>query len=399
MRTDRLLIGILIGVVLGMILGGWAPGFGARLKPLGDLFLNALMMIVIPLIISSMIVGVTGLGDIRELGRMGWQTLVYYLITTSISVVIGITMVNLIKPGVGLSISPPEALKHGEYSIGQLISELVPRNVFKAMVDMRVLPLIVFSLLFGGVLSTIGERGRVVIQLFEGINEALMKLVNLIMYFAPFGVLGLIASRIGNAGGWSGFWPELQRVLSYSMTVLLGLFIHGVIVLPLILKLASRKPAFGFASNMSPALLTAFSTASSSATLPVTMECVEERNGISSKVASFVLPLGATVNMDGTALYEAVAAIFISQLYGVHLSPAQQVVVFLTATLASIGAAGIPQAGLVTMVMVLKAVNLPVEGIGAILAVDWLLDRFRTTVNVWGDSVGSAVIERISGVR
>jgi Na+/H+-dicarboxylate symporter len=399
MRANKLLTGILVGVVLGMILGGWFPEFGTRLKPLGDLFLNALMMIVIPLIISSMIVGITGLGDIRKLGRMGWQTLVYYLVTTSVSVVIGIALVNLIKPGVGMAMGAPEALKPSEYSIGQLISELVPRNLFKAMAEMRVLPLIVFSLLFGGVLSTIGDKGKPVIQLFDGVNEALMKLVHLIMYFAPVGVLGLIASRIGGAGGWSGFWPELQRVMSYSMTVLLGLFIHGAIILPLILRLAGGRRAFGFVSNMAPALLTAFSTASSSATLPVTMECVEEKNRVSSKVASFVLPLGATVNMDGTALYEAVAAVFIAQIYGIHLSPAQQVVVFLTATLASIGAAGIPQAGLVTMVMVLKAVNLPVEGIGAILAVDWLLDRFRTTVNVWGDSIGSAVVERISRVE
>lgn len=392
----RLLSWILGGVVLGALMGGISPASGQKVGFLGEIFLNFLMMLVAPLVMTSMIVGVTNLGDFRKLGRIGWQTLAYYIATTGISVVIGIALVNVIRPGAGLI--PTEArrsVQRGEFSFVQVVVGFVPKNIFEAMVEMKVLPLIVFSLLFGGALSAAGERGRTAVDFFRAVNEALMKLVHLIMYFAPLGVFGLVAARLGKAGGWEEFGPELSRVLSYSLTVLLGLTAHGALVLPLILWTLGGRRVVTYASRMSPALLTAFSTASSSATLPVTIECVVRRNEVSEEVAGFVLPLGATINMDGTALYEAVAAIFIAQAYNIPLSPVQQMVVFLTATLASIGAAGIPQAGLVTMVMVLKAVDLPLEGIAMILTVDWLLDRFRTTVNVWGDSVGSAVLERV----
>jgi len=390
------LLWILGGVVLGAFVGGISPTSGQKVEFLGEIFLNSLMMLVVPLVMTSMIVGVTNLGDFRKLGRMGWQTLTYYVVTTGISVVIGIVLVNLIRPGAGVvPAAPQEAMQRGEFSFVQVIVGFVPKNIFEAMAEMKVLPLIVFSLLFGGALSATGEKGRTAVDLLRGVNEALMKLVHLVMYFAPLGVFGLVAARLGKAGGWDEFGPELGKVLSYSLTVLLGLAVHGAVVLPLILRTIGGGRVTTYTSRMSPALLTAFSTASSSATLPVTIECVTRRNRVSEEVAGFVLPLGATINMDGTALYEAVAAIFIAQVYNIPLSPVQQVVVFITATLASIGAAGIPQAGLVTMVMVLKAVDLPLEGIAMILAVDWLLDRFRTTVNVWGDSVGSAVLERI----
>ena len=270
---------------------------------------------------------------------------------------------------------------------------MIPSNVFKAMVRTDILPLIFFSLLIGGALSMLGDIGRPVIAVISGLNEAVMKLVHWIMYVAPVGIFGLIAGRIGEAKGFAGFWPELVAVGKYSATVVLGLGVHGAIILPILLLLLGRRNPLNYFRGMATALLNAFSTASSSATLPLTMEGVENQNGVSRRTSSFVLPLGATINMDGTALYEAVAVMFIAQVYAINMDPAQQVVVVLTATLAAIGAAGIPEAGLVTMVIVLRAVDLPVEGITLILSIDWLLDRFRTTVNVWGDSIGAGVIE------
>ena len=222
-----------------------------------------------------------------------------------------------------------------------------------------------------------------------------MKIVHLLMLTAPVGIGALIAGRLGDAGGFSGFGPELIRLGKYSATVIIGLSIHGMFVLPLILRFFGQQNVRRYTLNTAPALTTAFSTASSAATIPLTMECVTSGSGVSKRTASFVLPLGATINMDGTALYEAVAAIFIAQIYGIDLSSVQMVVIFLTATLAAIGAAGIPEAGLVTMVIVLRTVGLPLEGIGMILAIDWFLDRCRTTVNVWGDAVGAAVVDHL----
>ena len=276
----------------------------------------------------------------------------------------------------------------------EVLTGLIPSNLFKAMAENDILPVITFSLLLGAVLSTLGEQGRPVVDFFNGLNEAIMKIIHLAMYAAPIGIGALIAGRLGEAGGFSGFLPELFRLGKYAATVIAGLLIHSMVILPLILKFFGKTGIARFAYNTSPALLTAFSTASSSATLPLTVECAEEKNQVSPRTAGFVLPLGATINMDGTALYEAVAVIFIAQINGIALGPPELAIIFLTATLAAIGAAGIPEAGLVTMVLVLKAVNLPIEGIALILAIDWFLDRCRTTVNVWGDSVGAKVIDR-----
>lgn len=429
-----ILIGIIIGIILGGILGYtlgekmlWSAFFG-------KLFLNALRMIVIPLIITSMVTGVAGLGDIRKLGGTAVKTLGYYFLTTFASVIIGIICVNLIKPGVGQSIffQKGEALADaGAFSIMGFFLNLIPTNIFSAMAETDILPLIIFSLFFGAVLTTIGEKGKLLVSFFDGLNDVIMKMVHLIMWVAPIGVFGLVAGRIAESsipalsaenfesirtfisfsshkgaelyalvaepltkGGGQQIYLELLKVGKYSLTVLTGLAIHAIIILPLILRFLGRRKPIQYCYGVSQALTTAFSTASSSATLPVTLDCVQKNNKVSPKAASFVLPLGATINMDGTALYEAVAAIFIAQLYGIELTFAQQVIIVLTATLAAVGAAGIPEAGLVTMVIVLQSVNLPIEGIASILAVDWLLDRFRTTVNVWGDTVGAAVIER-----
>lgn len=408
-NANILLISIIIAIVLGFVIGGIFPKLAVSLSIFGEIFLNILMMLVVPLVVLSMLVGISKLDNLRKLGKIGSKTLVYYLSTTGISVCLGIILVNLIQPGSGLDIQLPDN-EHQYLSENTAISEtlkqliignpekeqqgLIAYNLFLAMAKMDILPLIIFSLFFGAALSSLGKKARRTIDFLSVLNDGIMQLVNWVMYIAPIGIFGLVTARIGKAGGYEGFFPELVSLGKYSLTVLLGLAIHALVILCLLLRYLGKRNPIAYAKGVATALMNAFSTASSTATLPLTLQGVQQQNKISEKTSNFVLPLGATINMDGTAIYEAVAAIFIAQLYGLDLSFAQQAVIFLTATLAAIGAAGIPEAGLVTMVIVLKAVHLPIEGIGLILTIDWLLDRFRTTVNVWGDSVGAAIIER-----
>ncbi len=403
---NKLLLAILLGITLGILIGGVTPDIGLSIQFLGELFLKALFVMVVPLVISSMIVGVSSLGDVRQLGPLGTRTVIFFLATTGIAVIIGLVLVLVIHPGTpgnGVDANDlaavSERLENSPATVSELLhailTGLIPKNIFSAMVNAEVLPLIIFSLVFGGVLTTIGERGQLVIRFFEGVNDAIMAMVHLLMWTAPVGIGALIAGRLGAAGGFSGFWPQLVSLGAYAATVMIALLIHALLVLPLILHFIGKQSIPQYARNLSTALTTAFSTSSSSATLPLTMEAVIEEHGISSRTARFVLPLGATVNMNGTAMYEAVAAMFIAQSYGIELSFAQMVIVVLTATLAGVGAAGIPEAGLVTMVIVLKAVGLPLEGVALILVIDWFLDRCRTTVNVWGDAVGAAVIDKL----
>jgi Na+/H+-dicarboxylate symporter len=396
-----ILVGMIVGAIAGAFGGYYLSDLFVRLDFLGTMFLNALNMIVVPLIVASMVVGVTSLGDVRKLGRTTGKTFVYYMITTGFSVFVGLVMVNLIRPGVGIEFFGGEVPEQVADATGKtlvdVVTGLIPRNIFAAAAAGDILPLIIFSLLFGGVLTAIGEKGKPVIGFFEGVNVAIMKLVVLVIYFAPVGVMAIIGGIVAERREMLG---ELVTGLGwYITTVLLGLLVHAFITLPLILRFFGRKRPVPYALNMGQALATAFTTASSSATLPITMELAEGKNKIDRRASSFVLPLGATINMDGTAMYEAVAAIFISQIYGIDLGLGQQVVIFLTAVLASVGASGIPHAGTVMMVLVLTAVGLPLEGIGLIWAVDWFLDRCRTTVNVWGDSVGAAVIGETVEIR
>ncbi len=394
-RTGNIiLVGMVAGALLGFLGGLYLSDLFLDLQFIGVLFLNALKLVVVPLIVASMIMGVASLGDIRKLGRTAAKTLAYYLVTTGFAVIIGIVLVNLLKPGHGVenfgAYVPDIVAQSHQKTLIDVIESLIPSNIFDAAAKNNILPLIVFSLAFGAVLTTIGEKGKPVIAFFDGLNHAIMKLVTYIIYFAPIGVMALIGGIVAeNRGSVNHLVSSLAM---YTLTVIVGLLIHALVVLPLILKFYGKRKPFVYFINMGQALATAFTTASSSATLPITMECVEEKNGIDERVSAFVLPLGATINMDGTALYEAVAALFIAQIYGIDMSMGQQIVIFLTATLASIGAAGIPHAGTVTMVFVLSAVGLPLEGIGLIWAIDWFLDRCRTTVNVLGDSVGAAVI-------
>jgi Na+/H+-dicarboxylate symporter len=396
-----ILIGMIAGAILGVLGGLFLGEFLLEIRFIGTIFLNALKMVVVPLVVASIIIGVTSLGDMRKLGRTTGKTVAYYMATTGLSVLVGIILVNLIRPGDGvppIGAAVPEfvATKGGGTIVDVLVG-LIPDNIIGAAATGQILPLIVFSLLFGGVLTVIGDKGKPVIAFFEGINAAIMKIVLLIIYFAPIGILALIGGIV--AENRESVDKLITALGLYSLTVIVGLLIHATITLPTILRFFGRKKPFEYFLNMGQALATAFTTASSSATLPVTMECVEEKNKVDERAASFVLPLGATINMDGTALYEAVAALFIAQIYGIDLSVGSQIIIFFTATLASVGAAAIPEAGLVMMTLVLTAVGLPLEGIGIILAIDWFLDRCRTTVNVWGDSIGAAVVGETAEFR
>ncbi len=391
-----LIIGIILGVILGGLVGSLYPDIGIKLGFLGTLFLNALKMIVLPLIVVSITLSIMKVGN---LGSLGLKTLFYYLITTGIAVFIGIVVVNVIHPGDGsmaLTGQMPDIVssKEGMSLIDILLLKFVSPNLFNSAEEFEILPLIVASILFGAAFASLGRESKVIVEVFTILDKAIMKIVHWIMIFTPIGIFGLIAERIGLAGGGGAVIELAMELGKYVLSVVVGLSIHGFIVLPIILLLFAKRNPLLYVQSLGKALLTAFSTASPSATLPLTMEGVIDEAKVTPKVGRFVLPLGATINMDGTALYEAVAVIFIAQSYGIELGMAEMVVVFFTATLAAIGAAGIPEAGLVTMVLVLQAVGLPLEGVGLILAIDWLLDRFRTTVNVWGDSVGAAVIDR-----
>jgi Na+/H+-dicarboxylate symporter len=392
-----LLAFIITGAVAGVFYGWYAGEAALSVGWLGTLFLNALKMTIIPLIVASIISGIGSLGDIRQMGRLGGTTVAYYFATTGIAVFIGLLVVNWIQPGAGIALTqtevPERILAKQDTGISDIFLSMISPNLIDAAAETQLLPLIVFAILFAMALTTAGDKARPVFAVFDGINEAMMKLVIWIMHLAPVGIFALIAARLGSVGGGEQFMAEIKAVGLHVVTVLTGLLIHGVVLVLIMLFIARR--GFDYLLGMARALVTAFGTASSSATLPLTMECARE-NKVDPKAVKFVLPLGATINMDGTALYEAAAVMFIAQAYGIDLSLMQQALVFITATLAAIGAAGIPEAGLVTMVIVLTAVGLPLEGIALLLAVDWFLDRFRTTINVWGDSVGAAVIDRLT---
>lgn len=388
---------IAIGLVLGVLVGGLYPEATGALAVIGHVFLNALKLIVVPLIFTSVAVGIAGLGDMARMGRLAKLTLGYYFVTTSIAVVLGLVLVVSVRPGDG--VEPPST----EYAAIEkkpldFVNTIVPDNFFRALVEVEAIPIILVAVLFGLFLLARRDDLGPARTFFFALNDGILTVVRAIMLFAPLGVFGLVAGMLGARGGWEGIVNALAGVGKYSLVVVVGLAIHSLIILPAIYYIMTRRSVIRYVFGVTSALATAIATSSSSATLPETIRCAEENNKLRPSTAGFVLPLGATINMDGTALYEAVAAVFIAQAYGVELGFFPLIIVFLTATLASIGAAGIPQAGLVTMVLVLKAVGLPTEGIALILIVDWLLDRFRTVVNVWGDCVGAAVVDsRLEG--
>ena len=399
------MIGMVLGIVVGLIImsvsGGelvGAPLMASKvLSIIGKIFISLLKMIIIPLIIATMVSGVLSLGSFKTLGKMGGRTFLYYFATTALSVLTGLIIVNLIAPGVGADIGGAEIIdkfKGGTKTWSDIVLSIFPSNPVAAMAKMEVLPVIFFSLLFGAAVLAIDDEAGPIPKFFEAFTKAMMKMTEWVIALAPYGVFALMANVIIEFG-----WDSLAYLAKYMITVTIGLGIHFFITLPLISYLVAGYSPVKLFKDMSAAILTAFSSASSSATLPLTMECLQENSGVSPKTTSFVLPIGATVNMDGTALYEAVAVVFIAQAYGIQLTITQMLIIFITATIAAIGAAAIPSAGLFTMAIVLKAVGLPLEGVALILGVDRVLDMMRTATNVWGDSVGTIVIAKLNGEK
>lgn len=394
----QIVVGMVLAVIIGLFFVWSGVGKGNALYEIvafiSQAFIRLISMLVVPLVFTSLIVGVAGLKEPARLGSMGWKTIVYYLSTTFIAVIIGLILVNLIQPGNGFAVpAGVEAPKANELnSISNTFLNMIPKNPLEALTSTSILQIIFFAIFVGVAIVFLGEKGKAAFNFFDSFFEVMMKITHWVMLLAPYGVSALIIKTITDHG--TTIFAPLAK---YMLVVIIGLFLHLVLIYLTLIKTVGKMSPIVFLKGVSPAWLVAFSTASSNATLPVSIDSVERNLGVSNKVSSFVLPLGATVNMDGTALYEGVAALFIAQAYGIDLGFGQQLIVLLTASLAAIGAAGIPGAGLVTMVLVLNAVGLPLEGIGMVLAVDRILDMFRTSINVLGDCTGSVVIGRIEG--
>ena len=408
----QMLIAIIAAIMVGLWSGTDSQLLGVSLYDVfsfvGTLFLNALKMIIVPLVMSSIIVGVAGMGNSDNLGRLSAKTITFYMLTSLLSITVGLILVNLLAPGIidgeaaggRLNLSSSDAITEqlarvegrSAGDITAVFLRMVPPNIVKAASDGQMLGLIFFSLLFGVFMTRITkEFSQTMLSFWQGVYETMMAVTMFIMKFAPIGVFGLVAKTVA-ATGFDAFQP----LLVFFVTVVLALAIHVFFNLTLMLRLSGVNPLKHYRA-MLPALLTAFSTASSSGTLPVTIECVEKNAGVSNRTTSFVLPLGATINMDGTALYECVAAMFIAQAYGLELSFVTQFIIVLVALLTSIGVAGIPAASLVAITVILGVVGLPMEAIGMLLVTDRILDMIRTAVNVFSDSCAAVIIARTEG--
>lgn len=392
---------ILIALILAVAFGYFSPKLVPYVSWMGVVFLRGLNMVVVPLILSSIISGVASIGSGSNLGRLGFKTLSFYIITSLIAILVGLFFVNLFQPGLGANLRTAETIQSlptNSTSVSDILIRTIPDNIFDAMAQGQILPVIFFAILFGAFITQIpGKKQEMLINLFDSVFEVMMKITMFIIRFTPLGVFAIVAKEVAKNSGSLGNIAGSLGI--YMFTVIIGLIVHGGIILPLSVKILGKSDPYKHFRNMATPLLTAFSTSSSNAALPLSMEAVEHKDGVSGKITSFTLPLGATINMNGTALYECVAVIFIAQAYGVHLTAGQQVIVVFTALLAAIGSAGIPMAGLVMMTIVLKAVNLPLEGIGLILAVDRILDMSRTTVNVWGDTCAAVIIAKSEGEK
>jgi Na+/H+-dicarboxylate symporter len=410
----KILLGLAAGVAAGLIanLGdvGWLKSVLGWIEPLGTVFIRLIMMIVVPLVVASIILGTASLGDIRRLGRLGGKTVAYYLITTAVAVMIGLLVSNVVRPGSRIDPSTRDQLSATfsdeaassmtmaaeKPSVKETLERLVPTNVISAAASGDLLPLIIFSIIFGAAITLIAEdRRNSVLLFFNGINDTVMVIIDWVMKLAPYAVFALVATIVSRFG-----LDLLRSLLVYSLVIIGGLALHVFGTYALLLRFVAKLNPWQFFQRIVEAPLVAFSTSSSSATLPVTMETAQEDVGISREVSSFVLPIGATINMDGTAMYQAVAVMFIAQIYGVPMTVGDQLTIVLTATLASIGAAGVPSAGIVTLILVLQSVGLASytqAGIALILGVDRILDMIRTAVNVTGDLTAATIIARSEG--
>ncbi|MFO7734981.1 MAG: dicarboxylate/amino acid:cation symporter [bacterium] len=395
-----LLAGAITGVILNLIKEYDSAGIAQKwltdgiFSLAGKMFISAIKMLVVPLVLTSLICGAAGIDDIRKLGRVGVKTLVFYISTTTIAIAVAISLSFITGPGKGFELAEGQDSFEASEAPGfvDTISSIIPDNPFAAFTEGNMLQVIFFAILFGFAMSVLGDRVSRIRGGLEELNEIIMKMVTMVIYVAPYGVFALVANVFAKEG-FDAFLP----LLKYIITVILALMFHFLFVYSSALKFIGKLSPVNFVKKFYSTMLVAFSTASSNATLPVTLETAEKKMGVSGRIASFTLPLGATVNMDGTAIMQGVAVVFISQAYGVDLTFVNIVTVILTATLASIGTAGVPSVGLITLSMVLQQVNLPVEGIALILGVDRILDMLRTAVNVSGDTIGSMIIAKSEG--
>lgn len=400
--TKKVLLGLLLGAIVGIITyqlpeSGFKNNFliNGIYELFGQLFLRGIMMLVVPLVFVSLVNGVAGMGDVKKLGRIGIKTIVFYLGTTAVAVVIALALGHFLKPGMGLSLQAMETVEvtvNERTPIVQILYEIIPKNPLQAMAEGNMLQIIVFAMMIGVGISLLEEKAELLVRLFDSLNDLIMKLVEIIMKAAPIGVFGLIAKTMSTVGV-----KAIIPLAKYIGTVYIGLAIHMFVVYGLLLTIFTKFDVKKFYRKFSPAMSIAFSTASSSATVPVSLDILENEMGISKDIASFTIPLGATINMDGTAIMQGVAVFFIAQLYGIPLTPQMIITVILTATLASVGTAGVPGAGTIMLSMVLQSVGLPLDGMGLLMGVDRLVDMGRTTTNITGDAVCTAVIATKEG--
>ena len=398
--TARILLAMVFGLIFGLVLKYLLPSSGfiqsyiidGLFQIIGKIFIDSLKMLVVPLVFVSLVCGTCSLSDTTKIGRLGIKSLGLYLLTTAFAVTLALLFSVLVGPGEGSNLQAVEYIPKEAPALKDVLYNLFPSNPLRAMVEGNMLQVIVFSILFGIALSLAGKSGEKVANLFNDLNEIIMKLITILMNLAPYGVFCLMAKLFATLG-----FDTIGNLITYFLLVLFVLVLHGTLTYTLMIKTLSGLNPFVFFKKMRPAMLFAFSTSSSNATLPVTLETATHHLGIRNTIASFTIPLGATINMDGTAIMQGVATVFIAQAYNIDLSFTQYLSVILTATLASIGTAGVPGVGLIMLAMVLQQVGLPVEGIALIIGVDRLLDMTRTAVNVTGDCVVSCIVAKSEG--
>lgn len=392
--TKKIIIALLLGAITGLVLNMFTPTLFTTLDsyvfyPLGKIFTSSIQMLVVPMVLFSIILGTTGLGDPKKLGKIGLKTVAYFLITTAIAITIGMTLATIISPGTKGSFDIETATYEVTEApaVTDTLLNIIPSNPFAALAEGNMLQIIVMAVLIGTALTALGEKTKGLVKLVEQGNDLMMYLVHLVMRLAPYGTFGLIATAVGSQG-----LSAMKAMSLYMIVVILALIVHGVVTYGGTIALLAKKSPIWFVKNFTPAISVAFSTSSSSATLPISMEIAQEKLGVKESVSSFVQPLGATINMDGTAIMQGVATIFIAQVYGIDLGMTEMLTVVLTAVLASIGTAGVPGVGLIMLAMVLSSVGLPVEGIGLILGIDRLTDMARTALNITGDAACALLI-------
>lgn len=386
----KILISLVLSVVVGLMAGvDGLPFIKWWIAPVGTIFINLIKMVIVPIVFTSLVVGMTSLGDLKKLGRIGIKTIFIYLFTTAIAIVIGFIVAGIIHPGIGLEMTAGDAVKVKEApSIMQVLVAMVPTNPVASMAKADILPIIIFALFVGvGILQVGGKKSQLLIDWFDAAAEVSYKIINMVMQFAPIGVFCLLLPVVAENGS-----KVLLPLLSVIACMALGSVIHAVAVYSSMARIWGNTSPLKFFRGMSEAILIAFTTCSSAATLPINMKNCQEKLGCSRDITSFVLPLGATINMDGTAIYMGVCSLFIANVYGIDLTMAQMGMIILTGTLASIGTAGVPGAGLIMLSMVLLSVGLPMEGLALVAGIDRILDMFRTTVNITGDAAVTCVI-------